>query len=323
VSSLTGIDPIAAAEFAQEKKEGRQSNRPDFVNLYEERTKSLRNLKQTLRDIFGGDDPKVFVFVDELDRCRPDFAISYLETIKHIFDIHGLVFILAVDSSQLASSAKVLFGEKLNIEEYFRKFLHRQFSLPEADEGATLQLARSYVVNYFEREGKRLSIFPVDDEHSIARIVEFMTTLKLTLRQSQEVFRILGHVFVGNEENRGNVYWAYGSGVILMASLKVGNTQMFNGLGTSQINHLDVGKYLKSKLTDRSAAWWFSVYITGTEKSKEHAYIESLFQDLGWSNDGQFISDNLEDFRRGWGRSGFIKNRFTKIFGNIESIASF
>ena len=33
--------------------------------------------------------------IDELDRCRPDYAITYLETIKHIFSIKGTAFVLA------------------------------------------------------------------------------------------------------------------------------------------------------------------------------------------------------------------------------------
>ncbi|GAI99518.1 unnamed protein product, partial [marine sediment metagenome] len=28
--------------------------------------------------------PNILIFVDEIDRCRPDYAISYLETIKHV-----------------------------------------------------------------------------------------------------------------------------------------------------------------------------------------------------------------------------------------------
>ena len=72
--------------------------------------RALQKLRDTLREVFGGDSPKAFLFVDELDRCRPDYAINYLETIKHVFDVHGLVFVLAVDYEQLECSAKALFG---------------------------------------------------------------------------------------------------------------------------------------------------------------------------------------------------------------------
>jgi predicted KAP-like P-loop ATPase len=43
----------------------------------------------------------ILFLVDELDRCRSDYAISYLQTIKHIFDIKAAVFLLAADRKHL------------------------------------------------------------------------------------------------------------------------------------------------------------------------------------------------------------------------------
>ena len=42
------------------------------------------------------------IFIDELDRCRPLYAIELLERIKHIFGIDGLIFVLSIDKEQLA-----------------------------------------------------------------------------------------------------------------------------------------------------------------------------------------------------------------------------
>ncbi len=141
-ASITGLDPVSAAALAEEKKQGRKPKIPDFVTLYEERTKALRKLKDTLKEVFGGDVPKAIVFVDELDRCRPDYAINYLETIKHVFDVHGLVLVLAVDYHQLENSAKALFGARLKFADYFRKFVQRTITLPEPDDSNSNSLPR-------------------------------------------------------------------------------------------------------------------------------------------------------------------------------------
>jgi predicted KAP-like P-loop ATPase len=133
-SHWSGIDPLSAGKVAEEKRKDRQIEIPDFVSLYDKRTEALEKLKSSLREVFGGDSPKAFVFVDELDRCRPDYAIGYLETIKHVFDVHGLVFVLAIDYGQLESTAKALFGSGLKFADYFRKFSHRTVSLPEPEE---------------------------------------------------------------------------------------------------------------------------------------------------------------------------------------------
>jgi len=40
----------------------------------------------------GKSQSKVIIIVDELDRCRPDYAIRVLEIIKHLFDVNGYIF---------------------------------------------------------------------------------------------------------------------------------------------------------------------------------------------------------------------------------------
>lgn len=98
--AMTGIDPIAAGETAEKKKKSRETKSnffPDTFSVYEHRRNAMDSLKNAIRELVEGNLPKILFLVDELDRCRPDYAISYLETIKHIFDIKGAVFILAVD----------------------------------------------------------------------------------------------------------------------------------------------------------------------------------------------------------------------------------
>jgi KAP family P-loop domain len=51
-----------------------------------------------------------------------------------VFDVHGLIFILAVDYDQLEVSAKALFGAGLRFPDYFRKFVQRMITLPKPDE---------------------------------------------------------------------------------------------------------------------------------------------------------------------------------------------
>jgi predicted KAP-like P-loop ATPase len=44
-----------------------------------------------------------YIIIDELDRCRPDYALKYLERIKHIFEVVNLRFVITSDNNQLAS----------------------------------------------------------------------------------------------------------------------------------------------------------------------------------------------------------------------------
>lgn len=75
--------------------------------------------------------PLVFI-IDELDRCRPDFAIRLIERIKHFFDISKIVFVLVIDKTQFSKVICHNYGydEKLG-EEYLDKFVDFMIPLPK------------------------------------------------------------------------------------------------------------------------------------------------------------------------------------------------
>jgi hypothetical protein len=70
-------------------------------------------------------------FIDELDRCRPTFAIEVLERIKHLFDLSNIVFVLSIDKAQLSASVAAVYGEKSNTQEYLRRFFDLEFGIPQ------------------------------------------------------------------------------------------------------------------------------------------------------------------------------------------------
>jgi KAP family P-loop domain len=323
-SHWTGLDPVSAGELAEDKKQCRQPKIPDFIALYEARTKAIEKLKDTLREVFGGESPKAFVFVDELDRCRPDYAINYLETIKHVFDVHGLVFVLAVDYDQLECSAKALFGAELKFSDYFRKFVQRTIALPEPDESKLQNLAHHYVNCYLEKEGKRTSL--MDTSHdNIKNIIDFIGALKMPPRQIQETFRIIGHTFSGDSERRGKILWCIGIGVILMSALKVANPFMYHRIGKGEATHVEVGKFIIRLLDKEKAEWWFCVYLTGVGKreNQENYNAEHLLKELGFiKTDETFNSqERLHHYAVGWGRNW--GDRWKEIYQKIETANTF
>ena len=70
-----------------------------------------------------------FIFIDELDRCRPSYAVEMLETIKHIFDIDGVVFVVATDTEQLQHAVKAVYGEGFDAKIYLGRFFNSRYSL--------------------------------------------------------------------------------------------------------------------------------------------------------------------------------------------------
>ena len=215
VSNATGIDPMAAGAVAEEKKaqreEAAQPPRFNALEVYEQKRTALGALHEKLKDIFGGDSPKAIVCIDELDRCRPDYAISYLEAIKHVFNIHGIVFVLAVDEQQLESATTVLFGPKLVFREYYRNFAHRTVRLPEPAEQDIARLTADYAKRFFERAGARWSMLPGDRLGNITRLI---SAYAVKPRQTQEVFRSVGHVCAAKTQDGASLMPGYAIGVL-------------------------------------------------------------------------------------------------------------
>ncbi|MCX0395723.1 KAP family NTPase, partial [Clostridium perfringens] len=61
----------------------------DEKNDREEFIEKLENL--------ACEDKKIIFFIDEIDRCRPTFAIELLEVIKHLFSAKNIFFVISLD----------------------------------------------------------------------------------------------------------------------------------------------------------------------------------------------------------------------------------
>lgn len=92
----------------------------------DELVKALHKLAKTVRDWSGR---PLVIIVDELDRCRPTFAIETLERIKHLFAVENIVFVLGIDRLQLESSIRSVYGE-IDAQGYLQRFVDVEFVLP-------------------------------------------------------------------------------------------------------------------------------------------------------------------------------------------------
>lgn len=93
------------------------------------------NMKKLLRKIESYKNKKLplFILIDELDRCRPNYAIGLLENIKHLFDIEGIYFIIATDSRQLSHSINAVYGVNFASEKYLKRFFDLEYTLKTPD----------------------------------------------------------------------------------------------------------------------------------------------------------------------------------------------
>lgn len=107
----------------------------DIIDTFEKEEEAAKCFRTELEKVVAtlpamNKKPTLVFFIDELDRCRPDFAMSLLERIKHMFDVPNIAFVLSVDKKQLEAVTAAVYGEKIDATEYLRKFIDLEFGLP-------------------------------------------------------------------------------------------------------------------------------------------------------------------------------------------------
>ena len=95
----------------------------------------------------------LIVVIDELDRCRPSYAVELLEVAKHLFAVDRIVFVLAVNRSELAHSIRALYGSDFDAVGYLRRFFDVDFRLPDPERVAFIDtmLEATQVKDHFGR----------------------------------------------------------------------------------------------------------------------------------------------------------------------------
>ena len=90
----------------------------------------VTTFRESVKNLVTQASCRVVVLVDELDRCRPTYAIEMLEVIKHLFDVDDLLFVVACNRAQLDVSVTALYGPPVDKEGYFGRIFDIELALP-------------------------------------------------------------------------------------------------------------------------------------------------------------------------------------------------
>lgn len=93
--------------------------------------KEFRGYLSTFANEANNGKPIVFI-IDELDRCKPDFALELLEQVKHLFSVKGITFLLVTNRAQLEESIKAKYGQGIDPTNYLHKFINVWLSMPRS-----------------------------------------------------------------------------------------------------------------------------------------------------------------------------------------------
>ena len=171
------------------------------LSEYQEAQKSVKAFRRALQDmakeLSAQKGHPIIVMIDELDRCRPSYAVELLEVAKHLFSVDHIVFVLAVNRSELAHSIKALYGEDFDAQGYLRRFFDVDFRLPAPDRAAFIDtlLDAIRIDEYFKRTSDENVRFDNEDEVVRNLLKGFFGAYDLSLRQVAQAIHRLGLVF--------------------------------------------------------------------------------------------------------------------------------
>ncbi|WP_141738488.1 KAP family P-loop NTPase fold protein [Acinetobacter proteolyticus] len=131
------------------------------IENYDNEKESLKFFKNELIRLTQDlDKPLVFV-IDELDRCKPEFAIRLIERIKHFFDVPNIVFVLSVNKKQLEQSINSFYGFSEDAN-YLEKFIDITVHLKNKE------LGEEIYKNILDEYGEKLGIYEWDGGYLLA-----------------------------------------------------------------------------------------------------------------------------------------------------------
>jgi len=169
-------------------------------------SKNLEALQSALTEL--AKDKPITIFVDELDRCRPDYAVAMLETIKHVFDVENVQFVLVTNSTQLRASINHCYGSEVDAQRYLDKFIGFSFVLPEVIQSHNNQLVViTHYVNLI-RSSKALKTSKLDQGANVKFIESLIQVNSWSLREIEtfvkhlEIYQVLTGCYAF--ENLGN-----------------------------------------------------------------------------------------------------------------------
>lgn len=187
---------------------------------------SLSDLPANLMDNSSG---RLVIVIDELDRCKPSFAVEVLEKIKHLFSVKNVVFLLVMHKQQLEEAIRSVYGANIDAYTYLQKFINVETSIPKRVTDRYSNDIELYIK-------KLLQLHEIttwgDDRNIVDCLIPLAQHFNLSLRQLEKVFTNLAIIYSTSGENHLRLVPI----IVFIAVIKVVNPNVFGNLLLGRIS---------------------------------------------------------------------------------------
>lgn len=216
------------------------------LKAHVEADKNLKALQATLKEI--ADTKPIVLFIDELDRCRPDFAINMLEIIKHTFDVKGVQFVLVTNTQQLKAAINHCYGHSVNAQRYLDKFLKFIFTLPNYIPVQSTENTLASIAHYKKliQNSQTLENTDLWENSDFNLVCHFIKIHNLTLREIETLVRYIEiyHELSGRNALSKQIIFGYRLLRLLGVLLFTNNRKLAEQIDINQADALQIAQAL-------------------------------------------------------------------------------
>ncbi len=239
-----------------------------FVDKHNESIQRFRRaLEQAVAQLERNDaiSPLVFI-IDELDRCRPNYALSVLERMKHLFAIDGVCFVLVTHLEELTAMVQHAYG-LIDADAYLEKFYHRRFDFEKLLLRGSEELRKRYVDHL-------ATGLEIDGDTELARTVigNLVRIHSVSLRDQERIMLSLALFYAAQPMTQQN-YYGYEM-VPMLATMRQIDKGLFDLAASQDLKYADVSRFLrlaqwKGVDTEQVEHYWRLAAVDGFDGVKQ------------------------------------------------------
>ncbi len=275
VKSVTSALPLVPEINIEEL-----SKRDIFDSIFNE-----ENIKKKIHKMIDWcvkEDEKLILFVDELDRCNPEYTIKFLERCKHFFNHSNLIIVISANNKILQAVINNYYGEGIDSDKWLNKFFTRKYPYPEISVREYIEFTLEYRINDHYHFDKALDI-----------IINYFN---MSLREQNQLATYLAGFLEQYDPKNNDLNFWYREYLIFMLALYVSKNLLFNELinmkssAKSEVMRLILSDENLSNIINYNR--FYNRYHNG-DKKDDYSEQDFLVNLLGIEFDYEIVTEEL------------------------------
>ncbi|MGL6424410.1 KAP family P-loop NTPase fold protein [Aeromonas hydrophila] len=273
------------------------------LSTHSKENELIQSFRESLSEIpeaiENNESGRLVVIIDELDRCRPSFAVEILEKIKHLFSVKNVVFVLVMHKEQLEEAIRCVYGSNIDAHTYLQKFINVETTIPKRVTDRHSNDLDAYITQL-------LHLHELETWGDDRLIHDCLSSLgrhfNLSLRQLEKVFTNLAIIYSTSAKNQLRLVPI----ITFISTIKVAKPSLFSKILLGRISYTEISNEIALKDLDennnneRNLIWIMDWIRFSTLSDAEYKNIDD--------------TDNISHFGASLWQYNVGRERLLKIF---------